>query len=749
MRQSPPPRVLTILAALVLLFTLISSALADSIDDGIDWEKATPVEIHRHMGQLRAERLQESREAQKMLGQEKAPSGYTDYDVTFYDVALDIDHVAQVIHGAVGIHAKAVTGGLAQVPVSFASGLSIDSIYSSTGNLSYSRSGDVVTVALPATYNAGEEFSFTFAYHGTPVSGGFQGFTFGTHLGAPMISSLSEPYYAHSWWPCKDRPDDKADSFNIAITADTMFSVGSNGTLDSVVYDGGSRETTYYRVRYPMATYLFSVAITVYTVWNDEWVYNNAQDTMPIINFVYPDQYAYSLPRWGIVPDAITAFSSRYGLYPFRNEKYGNANFTWGGGMEHQTLTSMTGTSFGFNQDVVVHELAHQWWGDMITCRDWGDIWLNEGWATYSEALYWEWLGGSTSYHAYMDSIQFFSGGSIFIYDTTSVNSIFGNIVYDKGAWVMHMLRHVLGDSLFFASIDAYYHSQYQYGSATTDDFKNIAENVSGMNLDWFFQEWIYGTYYPFYRWYNRVEVSDSGGYDWYLRINQAQATDPLVFTMPVDMVVNYLGGAVDTLKLQVDARSNIFHFHSAANVANVSFDPDNWILKSAYHQSWTLFLVTPEDELSGATAYLPYIDTIQFRGGSGSVTYSISAGALPPGLTIDNNGIISGTPTDTGNFSFSVKIQDNNFGSYNDSLPYSIYVAKVVAMPGDVNYDNEVNVADLVYLTDYMFRHGPPPLDLDAADVNGTCDIDITDVTYMASFMFRSGQALVYGCVK
>ncbi len=749
MRQLAPPRTLTIIAALFLLFVLISNGLADSFDDGIDWERTTPVEKHRHMGQLKAERLRESRKTQKMLSQEMALSDYTNYDVTFYDIHLDVDHVAKVIYGAVGIHARAVTDGLTEVPVNFVSGLLVDSIYSTSGNLAYTRSGDVVTVTLPATYNTGGEFSFTFVYHGTPVSGGFQGFTFSTHLGAPMISSLSEPYYAHSWWPCKDRMDDKADSFNIAITADTMFFVGSNGTLDSVVYDGGTRETTYYRVRYPMATYLFSVAITVYTVWNDEWIYNNGQDTMPIINFVYPDQYTYSLPRWGIVPDAMTAFSSRYGLYPFRNEKYGNANFTWGGGMEHQTLTSMTGYSFGFDQDVVVHELAHQWWGDMITCRDWGDIWLNEGWATYSEAIFWEWLGGSNSYHAYMDSIQFFGGGSIFIQDTTSVNSIFGNIVYDKGAWVMHMLRHILGDSLFFASIDAYYNSQYQYGSAVTDDFKNIAESVSGMDLDSFFQEWIYGTYYPFYRWYHMVEVNPQGGYDWYLRINQAQVTDPLVFTMPVDMVVNYLGGTVDTLTVDVDARNNAFHFHSAANVAGVTFDPDNWILKAAYHQSWTLFLVTPADEISGGTRYIPYVDTVQYRGGSGSVTYSISAGALPSGLAIDNDGIISGTPTDTGSFSFSVKVQDNTFLSYSDELPYSIDVVKVVSMIGDINADSQVNLADLTYLIAYMFRDGPPPLDPNSADVNGTCNIDIADVTHLVDFMFRSGSPLLAGCVE
>jgi hypothetical protein len=498
-----------------------------------------------------------------------------------------------------------------------------------------------------------------------------------------------------------------------------------------------------------MATYLFSVAITVYTVWTDEWVYNGGADTMQILNAVYPNLYTYSLTHWNVAPDALTALSSRFGLYPFTSEKYGHANFTWGGGMEHQTMTSMTGSSFGFNQDVVVHELAHQWWGDMITCKTWGHIWLNEGWATYAEALYWEWLNGWTSYHAYMDSIQYFNPGTIYVQDTTSVNSIFDYRVYDKGAWVMHMLRNVLGDSLFFATIDAYYNSPLQYGAATTEDFRDIAESVSGMDLDYFFQEWIYGGDFPFYRWYHKVEVSDSGGYDWYLRVNQEQTTDPMVFTMPIDIAVNYLGGAVDTLSIWMDAREKVYHYHSSANVASVLFDPNNWILKGASHSSWTLFIVTPEDEISDATEYMPYSDTVQYRGGTGVATYSISSGALPTGLSLDNNGIISGTPIDSGDFTFSIQVQDDNWASYVDELPYTIHVTGVTVLPGDIALDGDVNVADLTYLVAYEFKDGPPPADLNAADVNGSCGVDIADVTRLVGFMFKSGPPLAVGCVQ
>jgi hypothetical protein len=385
----------------------------------------------------------------------------------------------------------------------------------------------------------------------------------------------------------------------------------------------------------------------------------------------------------------------------------------------------------------------------MITCEQWGHIWLNEGWAVYSEALYWEWLGGWNSYHAYMDSIRFLGSGSIYIQDTTSVNNIFSLIVYDKGGWVMHMLRNVLGDSLFFATINAYYNSPFQYGAATTEDFRDIAEATSGAELDWFFDQWIYGTSYPIYWWYDWVELGDTGGYDLHLRIRQVQSTNPQNFTMPIDVAVSYLGGGVDTVTLWMDEREKVFRLHSAANVSGIAFDPNNWILKGASHPTWKLFIITPNDDLGGATQHIAYIDTVESLGGSGSRTFSIVSGSLPPGLSMDGNGVISGTCSDSGSYSFSVRVQDNNWSTFFDELPFTMNVAGLSAIPGDVTLDNDVNVADLTYLVAFMFRSGPPPLVLNAADVNGSCDVDIADVTFLVAYMFKTGAAPVPGCVN
>ena len=218
---------------------------------------------------------------------------------------------------------------------------------------------------------------------------------------------------------------------------------------------------------------------------------------MIITHYSYPERFNSS--RKALLDETsamIEVFSQKYGEYPFVDEKYGHANFAWGGGMEHQTMTSMGASDFGFSEPVVVHEAAHQWWGDMITCESWSDIWLNEGWASYAEADYYLEKNGWFAYHNYMNSMAYTGGGTIYVYDTTNVWNIFhGGRSYDKGAWVVHMLRGVLGHEAFYQGVEAYYNSEFQHGAADTEDFRDVFEAATGVELDWFFEEWIYGTF--------------------------------------------------------------------------------------------------------------------------------------------------------------------------------------------------------------------------------------------------------------
>jgi hypothetical protein len=741
-------RFLLTLTAILLIIYLIPTASADINQKPADDGRIPVRLLHKKLAEGKVAALMRRRALQSLASAEALQNTQTNYDVLFYDIYIRVDDTNEIIYGRVTFVAQATIDGVSEVQVNFHDSMSVDSIVSPAGTLTYTRANNVVTVTLDSAYNTGQQFRFDFFYHGHPIEGGLQAFAFDVRLGKKVIATLSEPYFAQTWWPCKDRMDDKADSFHIAIEVDTLFYVGSNGTLDSIVYNGGTTNTFYYSVHYPMTTYLFSLAISDYTVWYDEWVYNNGQDTMPIVNACYPDLLADAQAGWGITSQALTIFSDLFGLYPFVNEKYGHANFEWGGAMEHQTMSSMVGSWFGFYEPVVVHEMAHQWWGDMITCKSWGHIWLNEGWASYAEAWYYLEKDGWTAYHNYMNSMDYSGGGTIYVSDTTDPWNIFSSIVYDKGAWVLHMLRGVLGDSLFIEGVRAYYGSQYQYGAATTEDFRDVIENTTGVELDWFFDQWIYGEYRPKYQWAYWQEPSDTGGYDVFLHLEQAQTTNPQVFTMPIDFYVKLDNGFEDTLTIWFDQRSAIFKLNFPSSVTTMKLDPAGWILKTQLHLPWRLYIITLNEELSDAQQYFTYTDTIEARGGTGSNTYTITAGALPTGYSIDNEGIITGTTTDTGSFTFTVRVDDNG-SNYWDEKTFTLYVAPTTLVPGDVDLDGLVNIVDLTYLVDFLFRNGPPPPALNTADVDADCAITIADLTYLVDYLYRGGQAPLMGCVE
>jgi hypothetical protein len=239
--------------------------------------------------------------------------------------------------------------------------------------------------------------------------------------------------------------------------------------------------------------------------------------------------------------------------------------------MEHQTITSQG----GFGTTLTVHELAHQWWGDKITNATWGDIWLNEGFATYSEALYYELTRGKDYYHTYMSFMDWNHPYPIFVDDTTSVGRIFDGTVYDKGAWVLHMLRHIVGDSTFFDILLAYSHDpRFAYGNSTTAGFQSVCETVAGRDLDWFFQPWIYQFGRPIYRAEWRAEA---GTNILHLKIQQTQQS---LFPMPIDVTIETVQG--DTVVTVFnDAAVQNFNISLPAQPTNIILDKDGWILKT------------------------------------------------------------------------------------------------------------------------------------------------------------------------
>ena len=733
----------------------VSSAFATDDGASIDWETASPSDIHQHMGEGKARAFFDREFVRKIETQHALANTQDNYDVKYYDVFIRVNDTTEILYGHVGFLVEATTTGVSELQIDLHQAMTVDSVVGPGGALAFTHADDYVTLTLDHAYSTGEQVFFTVYYHGHPVEGGLQAMAFDTRSTGKVIASLSEPYFAHTWWPCKDLMEDKPDSMGIAIEVDTAFYVGSNGTLDSIVTASANSHTFHYTERYPIATYLFSIAVSKYQVWHQYYYYNGGADSMLITNAVYPDQYSYSLPRWGIVPTAIQYFADAYGPYPFLNEKYGHSNFQWGGGMEHQTMTSMVGSSFGFAEATVVHELSHQWWGDMITCASWHDIWLNEGWASYSEAVYYLAKSGWSTYRSYMNGMAYTGGGTIWCDDTTDVWRIFnGGLSYDKGSWVPHMLRGVLGEEAWAAGVDAYYNSQYQYGAATTEDFKNVFEQSSGRDLDWFFDEWIYGTYRPNYYYYYTSKPSDTGGYDVYVVVKQIQTSEPKVFTMPIDFLVNHVSTPSDTAVLFNDQRQQLFRLNFDDDITSMVLDPDGWILKYASVNNWTMFIVTYGDELSDGWTDSAYVDTIQAIGGSGSYAYSIINGALPDGLGIGSDGRITGVPTSAGSFNFTVRVRDLSQG-YTDTLNCDLTVHLTPCcgrytggLTGNIDCDTEGKyaLADITRLIDFVYLSKQPLCCNANGNLDGSSDgkINLSDITRLIDRVYLSRNPTV-----
>lgn len=734
-------------AALCLLTVagLSTAGRAQTGDDSVP--QYNPRDLHQQMwDNLKPRLLQQARAEQDWTA--KAGSNWQEYDMRYYRIDLDIDHVAKVIYGRVDIYGTVQVASLDTVKINLLNTLTVDSIYNSTGNLVYSHVDNHVTVHLDNSLQQGEWFDFTVVYHGTPSSSdGFLGFSFSTHNGLPLITTLSEPMGARSWWPCNDIPRDKVDSVDMIVTVDTSLVVSSNGLEQSDVNNGDGTHTVHWKERYPIAPYLVSLGIHPYVVWYDYYQYG-VNDSMPLEFFVYPDQDQASRQYFdSVVAHMIELLTPLYGQYPFIDEKYGCTQFDWGGAMEHQTNTSTTSSSFGYSQPVVVHELSHQWWGDLVTCSDWHHIWINEGFATYSEALYFEAMYGIDYYHNYMNNFEYTASGSVYIQDTTYIWSIFSALPYDKGGWVLHMLRHVVGDNAFFQSF-ANYRQQYQWSHASTEDFQGVVEATSGMDLSWFFQEWIYGQYRPTYR-FSYVTASDpDGGWNTYLHIRQTQMTDPQVFTMPIDIELSNSTSS-ETHVVFNDSREQDFIIHTAERPTTVLLDPDRWISRSSAYESYTLHIVG--DSLSEGLQASSYSDTIPIKAITNDYTCQITSGQLPAGLSLaPTSGIISGTPCESGDFTFDVLVRHDVYTSYADSAQFTLHVAPVAEQRlGDVNIDHSLNIGDPVYLINYVFKSGPVPCIANWGDVNADCDIDVADAVYLINFIFKSGPPPEMGCVQ
>lgn len=511
-----------------------------------------------------------------IVGQDRSGAPPTrGYDLKYMRCAWEVDPSVHYISGSVTSWFEA-TSALEQVVFDLSDDLDVASVtmHGEPLTFTHGQQNNKLAITLPQALAPGTLDSVTVSYSGVPSNTGFGSFVTSTHAGIPILWTLSEPYGAQDWWPTKEDLNDKVDSIDCLVTTPLGYRAAGNGMLvgaDTVA----AQVTWHWKHRYPIAHYLIAMAVTDYAV--NELYVQLGEDSLLMLTYAYPEQYEAAVDAATDVLPVIVLFDSLFGPYPYPGEKYGHADFNWGGGMEHQTM-SFLGT---YQKDVVCHELAHQWFGNKVTHHSWAEIWLTEGFATYLSGLYYEflndyyWAGWKRSK---INGVVSEPGGSVFCTDTTTVGRLFdARLTYNKAAMVLHMLRWVCGDEAFFQGARNYLADpQLAYKTATTADLQAHLEATSGLDLTEFLEDWYVGEGFPSYN----ANWSQQPDGDVSVLLSQI-TSHPSVSFFKLPVPLRFYGAGQDsTVVLDHTINEQQFLFHLPFDVDSVVVDPDDWLIR-------------------------------------------------------------------------------------------------------------------------------------------------------------------------
>ncbi|NLN74186.1 MAG: T9SS type A sorting domain-containing protein [Bacteroidales bacterium] len=453
----------------------------------------------------------------------------------------------------------------------------IDSILPS--NFTFIHENDILKINFNSTLNIDDSVSLKIYYRHKDV------FDEAFYVAKGRLFTDCEPEGARCWFPCWDKPNDKA-TIELKAKVPTNVVLGSIGTLqDSIVI----QDTLYYhwKSRDPVATYLMSITSSInYKLdivnWNPHY---NPSQIVPIRFYYHEGENVQNIKSK--IEDMADFFSALYGPHPFEKNGFATVDtlFNWGG-MENQTLTTLCKNCW--TDLLTVHEFAHQWFGDMITCATWADVWLNEGFATYSEAL---WVENTQGYLSYKNHLQYNAnyylnnnpGWAIseedWAYNTPDMMDLFNySITYMKASTILHMLRYVVGDELFFQSIKSYALSpDFRYNSAKIPDFFNVVEEVTGENLHWFMEQWIFKPNHPkyivdFFANYSENNIIVD------VEVAQSQSHETF-YQMPVELLFRFDNGSDTIIKVWNTENNQMYSFTFESMPVEFVFDPNNEIL--------------------------------------------------------------------------------------------------------------------------------------------------------------------------
>ncbi len=505
-------------------------------------------------------------------------------DVQSYDLVLDIDPQTQQLVGSVQVGVQALRADVRRVVLDLVQNLTCEQVAGRAGPLSFRHDGDSLVVDFPTALALTRPETLTIAYRGRPQPHGVFNAGFMWRMrdagtpddpgdDIPIIATVVEPWSAHSWWPCKDTPGDKA-LVSLEVTVPDDLQVVANGTLLRTDVPEPGKRRYLWREAYPIATYLVSLAITRYESWSETCLPATGP-AVPLAYHVFAEDHAKAVVDFAPTCRMLEMMTDIAGPYPFAGEKYAQAEIRWIGAMEHQTATSISQlflTGDRRNESIVVHELAHQWFGDSLTPRTWPDIWLNEGFARYCEALWTERAYGPEAYREFMLNIgvrrhpDLFAGEGILADPEPILPNL---LIYNKGAWVLHLLRMLVGDDAFFHFLHDYANDpELRYGGTSTAAMIAQAEQAAGRDLAPFFTPLLQTDAVPLIQ--AEIHANPPG-----VTLTQLQGT---MFELPVPVRIYTAAGMRDVI-LDLAARTQTFALTADGPVDSVVLDPDGMTL--------------------------------------------------------------------------------------------------------------------------------------------------------------------------
>jgi len=496
------------------------------------------------------------------------------YDIIYHRLELKASPNVFWLAGKVTSYFK-FTKSSNKIAFNLRNHMSVDSVKQRGVSLTFNHTADILTINFPAFYSQGFLDSVSVYYSGNATQGKYRSFFIEGHVGGRILATQSEPYGAPDWWPCKQDLTDKFDSCDVIIETDTGLLAGGPGLLVNQRQINDTQMQYHWRHRYPSNFYLIALAISNYEEVKDSVLLRGKW--MPIVNYVYPQSV---LPSERLIKNTapiLSFFDSAFGAYPYQNEKYGHMQWNTNGGMEHATMSSMGNYSF----DLVAHEAAHQWFGDKVTCSSWQDIWINESFATYMNALVYESFYGRDSFDQQMGDVleraKRENDLSIFVEDTTEVGRIFNqNLSYQKGAMVLHSLRYYIGDTAFFQACRNFLDDPVlAYNSASTQDLIGHFQALTTKGISTFMGSYYYGKGYPTYlvRWKHTNKQFLE------LEITQDQTNNETSFfrhNIPVQVLTDT---GLFTVKIDMDTSFQKVRIPLSVGIQEVFFNKGNEVL--------------------------------------------------------------------------------------------------------------------------------------------------------------------------